>query len=900
MALTYVSFKKIDWRGYASILCEALCDDPPITSDVVRDAFTSNPIDPAPPIPGHTHATAAAMRTSVTNWARKVASHVGVDLYIVGMSKSDQRKGLRGSRQWYWAKDTNADNRLDKPGADDIEYICDVDYYLDMPDILSRRAKPTLLYSVVPETASSTGTNESSTRFDADGALETLVAGGGSYRHHLWDYAADSIIVSRKKWGVTIKVITYAVERKQVGPNRQAILLAPIREFNGISAWLADWLLDGKRLKRFDPVVKTTDGTRFIRFMVHRDEGTFITTGRPSSQLCATVTAELDEAIATSARLGTTKLMLPTAQSWIDDKMAAAVLTEFHRVAQPKPLPIVYPVRVAVRAYQYEPHNYDAEAKPKLQAFMSPLVHAAYAPVPNGAGERRCVEGRINGLRKEEPKPHSFRDQCITEFAELVVRGVHLGPVCYETVADKQTSAAQKLSLARACVNGPYLKRILKCFIKAESYTGVKDPRNISTYNDADKLEMAQYALALSAHLKQFSWYGPGMTPVEIADRVAIICSKARYVNISDYHRMDGTISYVLRHVDRAVCMKAFTNDRVTLNELLKRNVDNKGILPHGTRFDQGSSHGSGCSATSVFQTLRAAFTAYLAFRHTPHHDGRKRTPTEAFASLGCHLGDDGIDAELPAAAHKWAAERVGLVLEANIVQRGERGVNFLARYYSPQVWYGCNNSMCDAKRQLSKFHTTVRLPDNILPEQKLVEKSMSFLATDANTPVIGELCQRVLLLSTYRPKSTLGIGTWWSKFDESVQYPNTNVGGWMDVEFAIMLPEFDRCLFSEWLEGTRTAGELLAPPLCHPTKRTPPAVVAVVVDEEVYQAQSSNGQCSSEEEITCTTPETSENSKERNAHENTPQPKVKVNTGKGRKSAKRATIKCPLAPVRK
>jgi hypothetical protein len=316
------------------------------------------------------------------------------------------------------------------------------------------------------------------------------------------------------------------------------------------------------------------------------------------------------------------------------------------------------------------------------------------------------------------------------------------------------------------------------------------------------------------------------------------ICRNAEYVNISDYHRMDGTITYTLRQVDRAICMKAFANHRAKLNELLKTNVDNKGYLPCGTTFSQGPSHGSGCSATSLFQTLRASFTAYFAFRNQRTASGRHLTPEEAFAAIGIHLGDDGVDANLSTASHQWAADRVGLVLEAVVVQRGFRGVNFLARYYSPNIWYGDVNSMCDVKRQLSKFHTTVRLPKNVKPEQKLVEKAMSYVATDGNTPVLGAFCQRVLLRSPYRPKSLLGIGNWWAKFEASVQYPNQNVDGWMDVEFTALFAEFDRSQFDKWLASTGPVEELLCPPVCAEPRAAQPGGAAVVVDEDVVPAK--------------------------------------------------------------
>lgn len=572
-----------------------------------------------------------------------------------------------------------------------------------------------------------------------------------------------------------------------------------------------------------------------------------ITTARPGSTLCATVPSHLDDAVATVARLGTTNLMLPTVASWLgnEQKPASAVLTEYHRLVVGAKVPTVYPVEMGVRAYQFEPANYDAEARPKLAAYMSPLVHGAFAPVQNAAGERRAVKGRIEDLKGEEPAPHAFRDQCIQEFVDLIAQGAVLFPVDYETTAEKQTSAQQVQSLQRAVTMGPYLKRVLKCFIKSESYSGTKDPRIISTYNDADKLDFGGFTLALAAHMKQFKWYGPGKTPREVAERVVEICSGAReYVNVSDLHRMDGTIKYLLRLVDRGVMMKTFIHHRSVLNELLKRNVDNLSVLPNGTRTKQGPAHGSGCPGTSVLQTNRAAFNSYLAYRHTTNPDtGAKYTPSEAFAALGIHAGDDGMDADLPLASHKWAADRVGLRLEASLVHCGEAGVNFLARYYSSEVWQGRLDSMCDVKRQLAKFHTTVRLPSGVTPEHKLVEKAMAYLATDANTPVVGALCKQVLVLSSYRPKVLHGIGNWWSRFEQSVQYPNDNAGGWMDVEFSRLFPEFDRTLFNAWLDGAKSVPQILEPPLCAEPEHVKPVAVDVVVDGDVVQAATSTEQ---------------------------------------------------------
>jgi len=830
------------YRRYVSAFIERYSTTPLIVTDVVRNAFDSTVVPTVRPVPNHTHANAAAFRTSATRFARLTAAYCGSEIFSIEMSASDQRHGIRGTRQWYWAKDTKVHNTITTPRDSDIIYICDVDFYMDMPQFLVEHDQPVLLYTPVPEQASSIGEDDTTFFFNEKGEFVTFVSGGGTYTHHLWNYNTDSITVSCRPWyfpWMTTVYKTYAIERKQITKHRQVVLLSPIRKFTGIFAQLAEWIVKIQPLTRFDPLVVASNGEKFIRFGVHKNTGTEVTIGRPNQHLSATVPATTFDAVCTVARTNVTRISKGTVESWLDqDKPAAAMLTEYLLSTNSGPMPYVFPVSESVRKYDFKTRQVLTPGEAKLTPFMSPFIHAAYTPVPNKEGEERCVEGRIKSLRAPEPPANNFRDQCLEEFARLVVGDSILAPVEEHDVLRQQSSATQTASILRASMLGPFLKPVLKCFIKAEAYSGLKDPRNISTYNDKHKLDMSKFTMALAAHLKQFAWYGPGKTPKEIAERVADICSRAKVVNISDYHRMDGTISYVMRQVERIIFMRAFKYYRTQLNDLLEQNAGNIGYLPHGTTFDQGPSHGSGSPDTSVSQTLRATFTSYLGFRHSVDPDtGNYYTPEKAFKSLGIHLGDDGVDPDLSVASHQWAAEKVGLILEAAIVPRGNRGVNFLARFYSPNVWFGCPDSMCDVKRQLSKFHVSQNLPTGVTPVSKLVEKCMSYAATDGNTPVIGEYTNAVLDCVEFRPRKLAGVGSYWSRFNADTQFPNENVGGWMDVEFEIQLPNFDRQLFNNWLTSTKTATEFLRPPLCQEIETPAPAKRDVILDGDLVRA---------------------------------------------------------------
>jgi hypothetical protein len=233
------------------------------------------------------------------------------------------------------------------------------------------------------------GTDNTSFHFNTSGELVSYITGGGRYSHQLWDYGSDSTMSITWFLGIIPRrIVTYAVERKQVGPHRQLILISPIRSFTWLSAWLAYYLLEHKLLSRFNPVVTTDKNETFIRFAVHNDSGTYFTTSRPGSFACATVLANLDDSIASVARLGTTNLTLPTTASWIENnREAAAILTEYHRSTCDDVIPTVFPVSDSVRAYSFAIDVYDQDIKPKLEAFMSPFIHGAFAPVQDLASK---------------------------------------------------------------------------------------------------------------------------------------------------------------------------------------------------------------------------------------------------------------------------------------------------------------------------------------------------------------------------------------------------------------------------------------------------------------------------------------------------------------------------------
>jgi len=215
--------------------------------------------------------------------------------------------------------------------------------------------------------------------------------------------------------------------------------------------------------------------------------------------------------------------------------------------------------------------------------------------------------------------------------------------------------------------------------------------------------------------------------------------------------------------------------------------------------------------------------------------------PKVAWKRLGIYGGDDGLTANVDPIKYSRAATMLGLKLDVELISQGDEGITFLSRMYGPHVWYGDTNSCCDLPRQLAKLHTTVSLPPNVTPLEKLLEKARAFYLTDAKTPVLGELVTKIVSLhgrDIAMNKKTASIRAWNSETPREVQYPNQN-DGWMDA-YAVKALEpfgFDFELFHGWLNSVTSIEQTLTPPLCAEPKR-PKNSATIVVDEDVVPGE--------------------------------------------------------------
>ena len=702
--------------------------------------------------------------------------------------------------------------------------MVDVDYYVDdLEDMLVERFQPYLLYTLVPSAAAKDA-GDYDYRFFSNGQVEYGVQGGGRYQHHIWNWDGDSLRIVTRFMGFDVAMACYAVERRQMGPDHQLILLVPlVRTRNPFAVWMTQNRVQAKKLVRFDPI-----SDKFVRFYVSKPGGLEVVTGIAGEYASSSVPASVDSIIASTARTISGKLTRQTVLSKLDvdlgtrkiDRTASEILLEFHLSKAPTKERIS--MVDAVRRFQWVKRaaEYDDDAKAGMTAFMAPLVHGGFVPDICLNNEQRMVEERVKKQTSKELPVSKFVMDCMDEFVSMLVPDElkhRLRPVDVDEVYNRQSTPAQRAILDEA--ENTESTGVTKQFVKREAYGNVNDPRGISTICGPDKREYSRYMYAFTdLVMKPQPWYAFGKSPVDVANRVAEVASGAESTGANkDFKRMDGKHGNVLHFFERKAYCAAFQPEyHAKLLEVMDKHHHLKARTVFGIKYQTEFHRLSGGADTSVGNTLDTAFIAYLTYRM------QDLSPQSAWRKLGIYGGDDGFDTDVDPAVAGRAALLVGQELDLEIIKKSEHGVAFLARRYGPDVWYGDNNSCCDIRRQLAKFHLTVNLPSKVSKEQKLREKAFSFSLTDKNTPILGEFVQKALALFPLAKdefKNELRI--WGVEMDADRQYPNREAD-WMADLVTAELQDFDLARFRGWLEQADGGTILSSPQFAEPLPPNP------------------------------------------------------------------------------
>lgn len=794
----------------------------PSTSSA-RSAFRSLVDVTVHPSKNHSHGSLAAYRAKAVAMMRALALSQGRGLFMLQRSRRDAREGIPGTRQYYWMKDTDVPASDDEPGKNDIVGIVDTDYYMeDLEEVLSKVSCPVVIYTMTPSTAGEVLHEGLSFSFNADSELCVTVSGGSTFKHRLWDYGVDVITVRSPGW-TTDTLTSYDVDRRSISKHSSLIALTPRHRWTGAMAKVAS-RLKADRLKRFDI---SAQGWNVMN--VQREDSHLVSIAKVDSTVEITIPLEVYEGLRATVKVAKYPVTISMVESQVTrsgiNHARAAILCEYLLDTMPKPVIRSYPVEYAVKRFQWG--KYEPDAKPSLKPFMAPIVNDALAPDLTKGNEERSINERVVNLQSEELPVTPDLIKYMAEFVEHIIPEPHtVVPVDESVVVDKQSRPNQRYLIRLAGYLGHGVKRVVKAFMKREAYGKYTDPRNISTINPKDKLQYSRVVYAVTEVLKEQPWYAFGKTPKSIAERVAEICRAALSIIPSDYRRLDGTITNLCRMLERALFMRAMApayHDEV--EELMRTQYKQSGVGVFGTWYLTGWSRLSGSPETSTCNTLVTAFVPYMAFREMGY------SPKVAYSMLGVYGGDDGITADIDPVLFKQCAAKMGLTLTTETVTRGDAGIHFLARLYTPKVWFGSPNSCCDLVRQLSKWHTCVPTVGTLDPVDKLFKKAFSFWLTDKNTPIIGPFVRRVKqfmdkLEVSFDPElQDKSLASYASIAPEDEQYPN-EPDEWFDHMAAEAFPNYDSEMWYDWLDSTVRASDLLTPPcISDPEREIPPGL---------------------------------------------------------------------------
>lgn len=810
---------------------------------------------------GHTHPSAASERNGMRPYFQSIASRGGDNLFMLQLSKKDGRCSVEGNRQFYWSKDVNlTPNYSEPPTENAILGLVDVDYYLDMRKLLAlNKNNGVLIYTIQP-TAPAGKMHDTQFWFD-NNQINTVVAGGSSFRHKIWNYGHDSITAAYMDAYGLQHMTTYIVERQNLSDHRQVVMLMPTGHWTGADAELANnpAILTAHPLEYFEP---HCEGFNVVHS--HTLTGTTVSVCAEGFKDCATITLQAHEAIRAAACSSKNKLNAATVESYLEDRSsskfyAQLLLNYFNAQIHHTLIAFTAP---AIDHYEFQPDKFrQGESKPSLFQFMTPIIgNLPAAPTKCLENDKRTVKARVTDIQHKKPlEASNFLRVVMREFSEYVVPADHahtLIPTTIETVYEKQNRPTQVRNLDEANTWGPFVARDkVKCFQKGEAYGTINDPRNITTINPKDKMEYSRFCYSMADLLKvTCDWYTFGKSPQEISERVAYICRRIdTEALLTDFSRMDGRVSSLGRELTTMIFLRAFKT--CYHDEYLDTNKTQsqcKARTAYRESFSTLFSRLSGSPETSLTNTIESAFIKFLAMRRTHNPmTGTFYTKEEAWDSMQEQSefgGDDGLMGETSKEAYAKAASEMGHVATADVIPRGGSGVTFLARYYGPGVWTGDPNNMCDILRQLSKFHTTpVRIKNNenptaaVTPTQKLTEKCISYYYTDRETPIIGEFCQSWLkhkgidVPSRYDTDNDVRDLSWWAReFGKDDQFVNRRTD-WMEDYVNKAIPTFDWDGWNSWLSKDKTDKDFLEVPCFSEAIHLKTTKASVVINGEVH-----------------------------------------------------------------
>jgi hypothetical protein len=690
---------------------------------------------------GHTHPTAAALRTSASLALEKVVKECGFQPYHVSMANRDRADGCR---YYYFAKDLDKPFRDDPVTKNNVLIMIDVDYYLDVNHWL-QYGNPLLMYTFAPTTAGGELPDGSFTI--SDDTVTYNVSGGATYKHQVWDYRGDTVSVI-DKYG---NLLVYDIEQHVLSadPTRRivcffpkATVKYPYYGFMGPAEPLQRRKYNFEGLPAGDE-----DGRSKTMVTMVRDEcRKTISVAAAGSPVSVTIREDLYTAIAIRHRVAKKPTIADVERHLSAEKVEQAPIRAaiLYRLLVDERLlgtPATTALACVPRMYQSVGPLVNEDGKDVGRAVAPSLVtQPAVFPVKSYNNDVASVLGRVVKMKNTAIPPNQYL-VLAAEFLNLIVPESKIGTGCPLSIADvieiQDRPAQRNRSAIVTATASANLSNKVKAMLKAEPYGGTNDPRNISTVDTNHTLHLSGFTYAFKRDcLKDLKWYSPGKTPEEQCDRLQKICRDGTILR--DYDRYDGTISEWLQtEIVQAMYVRwCNIKYRPELLVHLKNEDPATGTTAHGYKYKPGFSRKSGSPLTTDGNTVINAYNAYCAYRLCG------QMPEVAWKSLGLYCGDDGVDRIVPGLAEHFVvvSEALGLKIKLETTAPGEPLVYCGRVFCDPAT---TRDSFQDPFRTLAKLHLTAA-PPSVDDRTALANRAAGYLVTDSKTPIIGAWCAKV------------------------------------------------------------------------------------------------------------------------------------------------------------
>nr|APG76175.1 hypothetical protein 1 [Beihai noda-like virus 9] len=716
----------------------------------------------------HSHPTAALMRRNANMFMQQACMTLGRRSYNFQLSPTQQRLKSAGFRTIYCAKDLQMAYQNNSLKPEDVIVLTDVDYYVDMNTIL--RGNPVIIYTFVPlEVAGNTEDGIYCTH--SDNTVETVTNGGAKYRHMLWDYDNDHLVIDT--WcGSYI----YLIEQIMITNTRRIIYFNPVR----FVPLLLGWILPGRRLRRRQ---FNKRGVMYSKFTKTNDEGVvelWHSMAYAGDTPACTVRSDTFQAAYIRLVSNKTPHISDVERYFsthnVQNTLHAATL--FYRIFVKSPEVFgTQPELVTPCVVQRDTHSYQSvdglvseDGKPTMRAIWPGYGNGiAFSPVKSYNNDKASLKGRIEDVKnKRYPIPPIYYSY-LHEFVQFMVPSNRMGtvtPLSYEEIWEQFCKPTQRAKLAPADFTMD-TKATVRSFQKVEAYGKLTAPRNISTLPMGHNAALGQFTIPLMKHIfKMCHWYAFGRHPREVSQNLYMKAQGSASATATDFTKLDGSIQEFFRDGFDMVAFAALAQQyhaEWLRNSKKERNA--KCRTTQGLKYDSDNTILSGSSLTSLLGTFVNALTMYISYR-------TGYGPEESWARLGEYGGDDGVSFDLPAAWTKHVTAKLGLHCKTEETAMGEP-VSFLGRIY-PDIWTS-PASMVDVKRQVAKLHLTGSpkiVPDYLV----LFRKAQGYRCTDENTPFLTAWCEAVMrIVQTQHCRDPENHKYWhltkidsvyWSKFE--------------------------------------------------------------------------------------------------------------------------------------